>query len=118
MSTSQLMSIDLRVAALGAEAQRVSCRGLCNAYLGLGRLGHVEGEEVPLCECLLPADQLHAQGGRLDLRGVGVICYHTGKAQAGASPGHLAANLHAKTGNEAEKHSLHVTPTRNACCCG
>ena len=83
-----------------------------------GVWGMVQREEVPLRKSLLPADQLHAQGGCLDLRGVGVVRDHVGKAQAGAPPGHLAAHLHARSGSEAEKHSLHVTPARTACCCG
>ena len=65
----------------------------CSTDLCLGRLGHVQGEEVCLRKCLLPADQLHPQGCCLDLRCVRVICYHFLKAQANASSGNLAAYL-------------------------
>lgn len=65
----------------------------CPAHLGLGSLGHVQGEEVGLRERLLPADQLHPQGRCLDLGRVGVVRNHVGKAQADASSGNLAAHL-------------------------
>ena len=56
----------------------------CPTDLGLGRLGHVQGEEVGLRERLLPADQLHPQGRCLDLGRVGVVRDHVCEAQADA----------------------------------